>query len=84
MDKLVKEIGETKQLVGELQTQIKQIEAPQAHHPASATTGMRQITEAEIVDDNPPTTPSDTSPGRQHPFRPPMMDIRESSSEELV
>src|SRR5882724_1998501 len=84
MDKLVKEIGETKQLVGELQTQLKQIAAPKSHTPSGATTGMRQITEAEVVDDLPPTTSSDTSPGRPHSFRPPMMDIRESSSEELV
>jgi chromosome segregation ATPase len=84
MDKLVKEIGETKQLVGELQTQLKQIAAPRTGNQSDATTATRQITEAEVVDDIPPTTPSDTSPGRPHPFRPPMMDIREASSEELV
>jgi hypothetical protein len=84
MDKLVKEIGETKQLVGELQTQLKQIAAPKSPTPSGATTGMRQITEAEVVDDRPPTTSSDTSPGRPPSFHPPIMDIREASSEELV
>jgi hypothetical protein len=84
MDKLVKEIGETKQLVGELQTQLKQIAAPKSQNPSGATTGMRQITEAEVVDDFPPTTSSDTSPGRPPSFHPPIMDIREASSEERV
>ena len=84
MDKLVKEIGETKQLVGELQTQLKQIAAPTTGSQSGATPGTRQITEAEIVGDTPPTTPSDMSSGHQQPFRSPMMDIRESSSEERV
>jgi chromosome segregation ATPase len=84
MDKLVKEIGETKQLVGELQTQLKQIAAPKSHTPSGATTGMRQITEAEVVDDIPPTTLSDTSSGRSQPFRPTFVDVRESTSEERV
>ena len=84
MDKLVKEIGETKQLVGELQTQLKQIAAPKSHTPSGATTGMRQITEAEVVDDLPPTTSSDTSPGRSQPFHPIVVDVRESNSEERV
>jgi hypothetical protein len=84
MDKLVKEMGETKQLVGELQTQLKQIEGPKSHSPSGTTTGIRQITEAEVVDDMPPTTPSDTSSGRSQPFRPTFVDIRESTSEERV
>ena len=84
MDKLVKEMGDTKQLVGELQTQLKQIAAPRTDSQSGATTGMRQITEAEIADDIPPTTPSDTSLGRSHPFRPAFVDIRESNSEERV
>jgi chromosome segregation ATPase len=84
MDKLVKEIGETKQLVGELQTQLKQIAAPRTDSQSGATTGMRQITEAEVVDDNPPTTPSDTLSGRSHPFHPTVVDVRESNSGERV
>ena len=84
MDKLVKEMGETKQLVGELQTQLKQIAAPRTDSQSGATTGMRHITEAEVVDNIPPTTPFDTSSGRSQPFRPAFVDIRESNSEELV
>jgi hypothetical protein len=61
IDKLVKDVGDTKQLVGELQTQLKQIEAPK---PASrpTTMGARQITEAEVLDANAPTTAPDTPP----------------------
>ena len=81
MNILMKEMGDTKQLVGELQTQLKQIAAPTTASQSGATTGMRQITEAEIVDDIPPTTPSDTSLDRSQPFRTTFVDIRESSTD---
>jgi hypothetical protein len=84
MDKLVKEMGDTKQLVGELQTQLKQIAAPRTDSQSGATTGTRHITEAEIDDDIPPTTPSGTLSGQSHPFHPTVVDVRESSSEERV
>jgi hypothetical protein len=50
MDKFVKSMGDTKQLVGALQTQLKQIEAPKPPGQSAATTGRRQITEAEVID----------------------------------
>jgi len=84
MDKLVKEMGETKQLVGELQTQLKQIEGPKPHSPFGATTGVRQITEAEVLDDSRPTTASDTPQASPPPLRPTFADVREQSTEERV
>jgi hypothetical protein len=62
MDKLVKEMGETKQLVGELQTQLKQIAAPQSGAQSNTASRARPITEAEIVDATPSPTVSDTLP----------------------
>jgi hypothetical protein len=80
MDKLMKEMGDTKQLVGELQTQLKQI-APPKSHTASVT---RPITEAEIIDTTPPTTtadmPTHASPAAHASFA----DIREPHAEERV
>jgi hypothetical protein len=66
MDKLVKQMGETNQLVGELQTQLKQIEGPKPHNPSGATTGVRQITEAEVLEDSRPTTVSDMPQASPH------------------
>jgi hypothetical protein len=84
MDKLVKEMGETKQLVGQLETQLKQIAAPTPHGPSGATTGMRQIMEAAVVEDIPPTTDSDMLPASSQQFRPTVADVRESSAEGRV
>jgi hypothetical protein len=50
MDKLVKDMGDTKQLVGALQTLLKQIGAPKPPGQSAATTGWRQITEAGVID----------------------------------
>jgi hypothetical protein len=85
IDKLVKEIGETKQLVGELQTQVKMIAGPASDSQSGATTGVRQILEAEVVDDNrSPTSQSDASPASVPPLRSSFADIREQNSEERV
>ena len=80
MDKLVKEIGETKQLVGELQIQVKQIAAP----TSNATSGVRQITEAEIIDHTPPTTGNDTSATVSPTAHVSFADIREPHPENRV
>ena len=80
MDKLMKEVGETRQLVGQLETQLKQIAAPKPH----TTSVTRPITEAEIIDATPLTTSADTpatvSPAAHVTFA----DVRESSTEERV
>jgi hypothetical protein len=79
MDKLMKEVGETKQLVGQLETQLKQIAAPRSH-TASVT---RPITEAEVIDAPPTTsddTPTTTFPAAHATFA----DIREPHPEERV
>jgi hypothetical protein len=85
IDKLVKEIGETKQLVGELQTQVKMIAGPASGSPSGATTGSRQITEAQIIEPtradashNDPPMPS------PHPFDSVLRPNREHQSEEPV
>lgn len=85
IDKLVKEIGETKQLVGELQTQVKMIAGPATGSPSGATTGVRQITEAEIIEptraDASHNEPPMSSP---HPFDSVLRPNREQQSEEPV
>jgi hypothetical protein len=85
MDKLVKEIGETKQVVGELQTQVKMIAAPASGSPSGATTGPRQITEAQIVE----STRADASDNKPpvsspRPFDSVLRPDREQQSEEPV
>ena len=80
MDKLMKEMGDTKQLVGELQTQLKQIAAPKSH-TASVT---RPITEAELIDTTPTTTSDDAPPTPSQAFRTTYADIHESNTEERV
>jgi hypothetical protein len=80
MDKLMKEVGETRQIVGQLETQLKQIAAPTSH-TASVT---RPITEVEIIDTTPSTAsnsaPTSASPGHHASFA----DIREPHPEERV
>ena len=80
MDKLMKEVGETRQLVGQLETQLKQIAAPKSH-TASVT---RPITEAEIVDDTPTTTRADTPTSASPATHATFADIREPHAEERV
>lgn len=80
MDKLMKEVGETRQLVGQLETQLKSIAAPKSHTAAVT----RPITEAEIID-TVPTTSSDDTPTRAPPVpHASFADIREPHAEERV
>jgi hypothetical protein len=79
MDKLMKEVGETRQLVGQLETRLKQI-APPKTHTASAT---RSITEVEVVEGTPTTSddrPIHASPVAHTSFA----DIRAPQPEEFV
>jgi hypothetical protein len=80
MDKLMKEVGETRQLVGQLETQLKQIAAPTSH-TASAT---RPITEVEIVDATPATTSDDTPASASPAAHISFADIRAPNPEEFV
>jgi chromosome segregation ATPase len=80
MDKLMKEMGDTKQLVGELQTQLKQIAAPKSH----TTSVTRPVAEAEVIDATPPMPGADTPLTASSSFRPAYADIRESNTEERV
>jgi hypothetical protein len=74
------ELSDSKQLVGELQTQLKQIAAPKS----GATPGMRQITEADIIDDTSQTSGTDTSPTASPSAHATFADIREPHSGNLV
>jgi hypothetical protein len=80
MDKLVKEMGETKQLVGQLETQLKQIAAPTSH----AASVARSITEAEIIDATPTTPSADTPTTASSATHATFVDIREPHPEEQV
>jgi hypothetical protein len=79
MDKLMKEVGETRQLVGQLETQLKQIAAPTSHTASVA----RSITEAEVID-APTTTGADTPASASPVTHATFADIREPHSEERV
>jgi hypothetical protein len=80
MDKLMKEVGETRQLVGQLETQLKQIAAPKSHTASVA----RSITEAEVLDAIPTTTGADTPASASPVTHATFADIREPHSEERV
>lgn len=80
MDKLMKEVGETKQLVGRLETQLKQIAAPTSHTPSVT----RPITEAEVIDATSTTTSDTTPPTSASATHAAFADIREPHAEERV
>jgi hypothetical protein len=80
MDKLMKEVGETRQLVGQLETQLKQIAAPTSHTASVA----RSITEAEVLDAIPTTTGADTPASASPVTHATFADIREPHPEERV
>jgi hypothetical protein len=80
MDKLMKEVGETRQLVGQLETQLKQITAPTSHTPSVT----RPITEAEVIDTTPTTTSDTAPPASASATHVTFADIREPHAEERV
>jgi hypothetical protein len=76
---------ENSRRIGELETKVLQIEGPKPESQSGPTTGVRQITEAEVVDDiRSVTRQSDASPASRSLFRSSFADIREQSSEEHV
>jgi hypothetical protein len=77
-----KELGETKQVVGQLETQLRQLTAPKTG--TIPTTGARQVTEAE-VEDMPPDASMNVSPlGSSSVFGTAFADIRNPDHEERV
>jgi hypothetical protein len=83
LQEFVKELGDTKQLVGELQTQVKRLEAPKPG--TSPTTGARQVTEAEVEEEiRPATSTSAPSPESPPVYRSTLADIREPDTGERV
>jgi hypothetical protein len=85
LQEFVKELGDTKQLVGELQTQVKRLEAPKPGTAATPTTSGRQVTEAVLEEDIGPAT-SSSAPLRESPpvYRPTFADMREPDTGERV
>lgn len=83
LQEFVKELGDTKQLVGELQTQVKRLEAPKPGTSATPT-GARQVTEAEVEDMRPAASPIAPSPESPPAYRTAFADIREPDTGERV
>jgi hypothetical protein len=79
-----KELSATKQLVGQLETQLKQIAAPASGHAAVPTTGPRPVTEAEVEDLPRAASPHASPTGSSPVFRVAFADIREPGAEERV
>jgi hypothetical protein len=85
LQEFVKELSDTKQLVGELQTQVKRLEAPKPGTAATPTTAGRPVTEAELEEEIRPAT-SSSAPLRESPpaYRPTFADTREPDTGERV
>jgi hypothetical protein len=85
LQEFVKELSDTKQLVGELQTQVKRLDAPKPGTSTTPTTGTRPVTEAELEEDiRPATSPSVSSHESPPAYRATFADMREPDTGERV
>jgi TolA-binding protein len=89
LQEIIKELNDTKQLVGELQMQVKQVAAPKSEPAAVEPVHVERVTEAEIIEDMslaaPQAAPAAASSLFPHnPFAENSPAEREESSETQV